>query len=96
MNEINDNMLIYTMDTQEDDGLRLEAIGNSGDSGSAALVKEGETWFIAGVKSNGECCSYGSTAEYTRLGGLAYPWIQDNIKFNDDGDGKPSDWVHIP
>lgn len=44
VNAINDNMLIYTMDRESDGGLPLEAIGYSGDSGSAALVDVNGTW----------------------------------------------------
>jgi len=75
-------MLLYTMDRPEDGGLPLEASGWSGDSGSAALVDVNGTWQIAGVLSNGEGTAWGSEAEYTRLGGIGYQWIQDNIKFN--------------
>lgn len=84
---INDNMLIYTMDRQgEEGGLPLEAIGYSGDSGGPALTKnDAGEWLIAGVKSNGECCQYGSENEYTRLGGLAYDWIMDNTAVDDQG-----------
>jgi hypothetical protein len=72
-------MLIYTMDRPRDGGLPLEALGYSGDSGSAALVDVNGTWQIAGVLSNGEGPDWSTEGEYTRLGGLGYQWIQDNI-----------------
>ena len=37
-------MLIYTLDKPENGGLPLEAIGYSGDSGSAALVDVDGKW----------------------------------------------------
>ena len=70
------------MDRPRDGGLPLEALGYSGDSGSAALVDVNGTWQIAGVLSNVEGPDWGREGEYTRLGGLGYQWIQDNIKFN--------------
>lgn len=92
---INDNMLIYTMDHPNQDGLRLEGMGFSGDSGGPALYKDRDGWKIAGVKSNGECCDYGASNEYTRLGDIAYKWITDNTKF--DSNGNPvAEEVPIP
>ena len=56
----------------------LEAIAWDGDSGGPALIEvDSETGElqIAGVNSNGDCCTYGDEDEYTRLGGIAYDWI---------------------
>ena len=79
VNNIHDNMLVYTMDKPSQGGLPLEAMGHNGDSGSGALVDiEGEL-FIAGVKSNGETAMWGSANEYTRVGGLSQPWIEANL-----------------
>jgi len=39
--EIEDNMLIYTMDRERNGGLDLEAIAWSGDSGGPALIEVG-------------------------------------------------------
>ena len=74
-------MLVYTLDKEEDGGRRIEGIGNSGDSGGPALIRNPDTgrWNIGGVKSNGACCHWGGENEYTRLGGIAYDWIMDNI-----------------
>lgn len=87
VNTIHDNMLVYTMDTEADGGEYLEGIGNSGDSGGPALLRNPETgdWNIGGVKSNGQCCGWGSEAEYTRLGGLAYDWLIANIQYDENG-----------
>jgi hypothetical protein len=95
VNEIKDNSLIYTMDRPDKGGLRLEGIGNSGDSGSPALIKNPQTgkWNIGGVKSWGMGEGYESTNGYARLGGLAYDWIMKNLAFNTDGTPKP--WVKI-
>ena len=48
-------MLVYRMDKEEDGGQRIEGIGNSGDSGGPALIRNEVTghWNIGGVKSNG-------------------------------------------
>ena len=88
-------MLVYTLDKEEDGGRRIEGIGNSGDSGGPALIRNPDTgrWNIGGVKSNGACCHWGGENEYTRLGGIAYDWIIDNIQYNDDG---PLPSVAIP
>ena len=68
VNEIRNNMLVYTMDQN---GLPLEAMGHSGDSGSGAFIDIDGTLLIAGVKSNGEGATWGSENEYTRVGGIA-------------------------
>lgn len=47
-------MLEYSMDSVANGGLEREAMGHFGDSGSGALVENFGTWYIAGVKSNGE------------------------------------------
>ena len=96
VNKIEDNTLIYTMDRPEDGGLELEGLGNSGDSGSPALIRNTVTgdWNIGGVKSWGMNGSgYDSTNGYTRLGGIAYSWIMKNLEFNADGLPKP--WTKI-
>ena len=96
VNKIEDNTLIYTMDRPEDGGLELEGLGNSGDSGSPALIHNSVTgqWNIGGVKSWGMNGSgYESTNGYTRLGGIAYSWIMKNLEFNADGTPKP--WTKI-
>jgi len=88
VNKIEDNTLIYTMDRPENGGLPLEGLGNSGDSGSPALIRNPTTgrWNIGGVKSWGMNGSgYESTNGYTRLGGLAYDWIMDNLEFDSAG-----------
>jgi len=73
------NMLIVTMD-EGSDGLALEAIGNSGDSGSPGLINVGGTDKIAGILSNGSCCDYGDELEFTRVGSkFAKEWITANI-----------------
>ena len=65
INEISDNMLVYTMDRPEDGGLDLESMGHFGDSGSGALfVKDGEHHII-GVKSHGGMGQYGTSHAYT-------------------------------
>jgi hypothetical protein len=43
-----------------------------GDSGSGALVVENGEHHIVGVKSNGGMGQYGTSHEYTRVGG--YHW----------------------
>ena len=53
INEIRDNMLIYTMDRPEHGGLDLESMGHYGDSGSGALMLVDDELRIIGVKSNG-------------------------------------------
>ena len=74
---IHDNMLVYRLDEQGEGVPENEGIGNSGDSGGPALIRNETTgdWNIGGVKSNGQCCDYGAENEYTRLGGIAYEWI---------------------
>lgn len=80
-------MLVYVFDEQGEGVPELEGIGNSGDSGGPALVWNATTeqWNIGGVKSNGACCDYGAENEYTRLGGIAYSWIMDNITYDENG-----------
>jgi len=48
VNEIYDNMLVYTMDRPEDGGLDLESMGHYGDSGSGALLIENDELHIIG------------------------------------------------
>lgn len=90
-------MLVYTFDDPNDGNHEdLEAIGYSGDSGGPALVQQTDgSWVIAGVKSNGACCDYGSENEYTRLGDIAREWIQKNTRF-DDNDRALTDVWNIP
>ena len=76
-------MLVYTMDRDRDGGLPLEAIAWSGDSGGPAFIERSGDYYIAGINSSGDCCSYGDQDEYTRLGGFAYNWIQANIENSD-------------
>ena len=65
INEIRDNLLIYTMDSEADGGLWNEVMGHYGDSGSGALfVKDGEHHII-GVKSHGGMGQYGTSHAYT-------------------------------
>ena len=83
VNAIVNNMLVYTMDRPEDGGLPLESMGHYGDSGSGALLFEpdgtvdsdgfpnGKRWII-GVKSNGGPAQWGTSHQYTRVGG--YHW----------------------
>ena len=67
------------MDRPEDGGLELESMGHSGDSGSGAfIIKDGELHII-GVKSNGEDAQWGTTHEYTRVGGFHREWVEANI-----------------
>lgn len=83
--KINYNMLEYKMD---DNGLDLEAMMWSGDSGGPALIEVSGTDKIAGVNSNGECCSYGDTDEFCRLGSeAAYSWIVANTADSTVGNG---------
>ena len=75
INEIRDNMLVYTMDSEADGGLWNEVMGHYGDSGSGALLLKDEEFHIIGVKSNGGMGQYGTTHEYTRVGGYHWKWI---------------------
>ena len=61
INDIRDNMLVYTMDRPEDGGLLLESMGHYGDSGSGALMIENGEHYIVGVKSNGGMGQYGTS-----------------------------------
>ena len=80
INEIRNNMLVYTMDSVEDGGLWNEVMGHYGDSGSGAfLLGEDEEFRIIGVKSNGGMGQYGTEHEYTRVGGYHWKWIMNNI-----------------
>ena len=96
VDKIKDNMLVYTMQRPADGGQDLEGIGGSGDSGGPALIKGKDgNWHIGGVKSNGAGGpEWGSTNEYTRLGGIAYEWLMKNIAF-DKTTKKPVPWVKI-
>ena len=90
VNAIVNNMLVYTMDRPEDGGLPLESMGHYGDSGSGALLFEpdgtfdddgfpnGKRWII-GVKSNGGPAQWGTSHQYTRVGGYHWQWVQDNL-----------------
>ena len=72
-------MLVYTMDRPENGGLDLESMGHYGDSGSGALMlKDGELRII-GVKSNGGPAQWGTTHEYTRVGGYHREWVEANL-----------------
>ena len=96
VNTIEDNTLIYTFDRGDEGGLPKEGLGNSGDSGSPAIIRNPDTgrWNIAGVKSWGMGEGYGSTNGYIRLGGIANNWVRRNIEFRDDGE--PAEWWRIP
>ena len=96
VNEIKENTLVYTFDRESEGGLDKEGLGNSGDSGSPAIIRNPVTgrWNIAGVKSWGAGEGYGSTNGYTRLGGIANNWVRQNISFNDQGE--PNEWWRIP
>ena len=83
VNEIVENMLVYTMDRPEDGGLHLESIAAYGDYGSGALVKIPELGtYIIGVASyapNTEGHTWGSTHQYTSVSGIHYDWIRKNL-----------------
>ena len=86
INEIQNNMLVYTMDSPENGGLDLESMGHYGDSGSGALMVEPEgateadgEIYIIGVKSNGGMGQWGTSHQYTRVGGYHWDWIDANI-----------------
>ena len=68
-------MLVYTMDREEDGGLWDEVMGHYGDSGSGACIEHEGQMFIVGVKSNGGMGNYGTSHEYTRVGGYHWKWI---------------------
>ena len=60
-------------------------MGHYGDSGSGALIRDGDDLYIAGVKSHGENGHWGSTHAYTRAGGeLTRPWIEANLASLDE------------
>jgi len=93
--DIEKNALVYEMDKHT--GVELEAIAWNGDGGGPALVDVCGTLQIAGVKSFGECCHYGSEDEYARLGSTyAYAWIMANMANSEIGGGFDvsdcSDW----
>ena len=92
---IEDNTLIYGMTRPDQGGRRLEGIGNSGDSGSPAIIRNPDTgrWNIGGVKSWGMGFGWESTNGYTRLGGIASNWVNQNISFASDG--TPNEWFRI-
>ena len=79
INAIVDNMLVYTMDRPEDGGLDLESMGHYGDSGSGALMDVDGELHIIGVKSNGGPAQWGTTHEYTRVGGYHRAWVEANL-----------------
>lgn len=85
--EIENNMLIYSFDEQIEGALPLEAIAFDGDDGGPAFIDVGGELQIAGVGSNGGCCNFGDYGEYTRLGDIAYNWIEANIANSIVGDG---------
>ena len=65
-------------------------MGHFGDSGSGALIRDGEDLYIAGVKSHGENGHWGSSHAYTRAGGqLTRPWIEANLASLDVGGRVP-------
>ena len=79
INEIRDNMLIYTMDRPENGGLDLESMGHYGDSGSGALMLVDDEIHIIGVKSNGGPAQWGTSHQYTRVGGYHRDWVEANL-----------------
>lgn len=75
-------MLLYKLDKN---GLPLEGMAWSGDSGGPMfLMKDGER-YITGVNSAGDCCSYGSEDGYSRLS-VKYKWIEQTM--NNDSPAK--------
>ena len=84
---IEENMLWYSFDEQIEGALPLEALAFDGDDGGPAFIDVGGDLQIAGVASNGGCCNFGDTGEYTRLGGAAYDWIEANIANSIVGSG---------
>ena len=50
-------------------------MGHYGDSGSGALLEKDGEFHIIGVKSNGGMGQYGTSHEYTRVGGYHWKWI---------------------
>ena len=85
VHDIWNGMVTYTMTSQADGGLPLEAMAWDGDSGGPAFIEVGGELQIAGVNSFGFCCQYDNTDYYTRLGGVSYDWIKGIL------DGSPSD-----
>ena len=70
INEIRDNMLVYTMDRPEDGGVELEVAGYYGDSGSGGFVTDDKGQMrIAGVCSHGDGTSWGAYHGYAQVGG---------------------------
>ena len=72
-------MLVYTMDRPENGGLDLESMGHYGDSGSGALMIKDDELHIVGVKSNGGPAQWGTSHEYTRVGGYHREWVEANL-----------------
>merc|ERR1712079_970813 len=77
-------MLVYTMDRPEDGGLDLESMGHYGDSGSGALMLVDGEHYIIGVKSNGGPAQYGTSHQYTRVGGYHKNWVSLNLASLDE------------
>ena len=69
INEVRDDLLIYTMDSIADGGLWDEVMGHFGDSGSGALIVHNDEFHIIGVKSHGGYGQYGTSHAYTAVGG---------------------------
>ena len=81
--QIRDNMLIYTVDRPSNGGLDLEVSGHQGDSGSGALIEVDGELYIAGVLSHGQIpVGIGTFGAYTRVGGYHLDWIEDNLNIN--------------
>ena len=93
VNEIKDNLMNVTFDKEKDGGLPLEALCQSGDSGSPLLLKTGPNQFdytVVGVVSNAASQGYGAQCQYAYAGGIARDWIVNNMKLDQNGDPLPA------
>jgi len=70
ISSIHGNILLYTLEKEEDGGLPLEVSQTPGDSGSGVMIATSDGLYIVGVVSTGELgTGWGSKHGLVRVGG---------------------------
>ena len=82
------NFIYYRMTNQRFGGLKYEAGGSFGDSGSGALYEKDDLYYIIGVLSHGyynededgnRYQRWNALGAYTRTSGASLQWIKANM-----------------
>ena len=79
VNELEEEMLWYTMDRRMDGGHELESFAHDGDGGAGGLTLVDGELYIIGVSSERHGLDWGDAHALTNAGGYHREWILANL-----------------